>query len=122
MPSIITAEQLAQELQLDPETVRILTRSGVLPHLRLTARTIRYNLDDVINACRVNVASEDQAVDQLAKAMHERLAEKRAEGKEGWEELDVELMWEKLVQAAAAGDPVDAANYAAMIYAQEKAR
>lgn len=122
MASIITAEQLAQELQLDPETVRVLTRSGVIPHLRLTARTIRYNLDDVINACRVNAASEDQAVDQLVKAMHERLAEKRAEGKEGWEEIDAELLWEKLVRAAAEGDAVDVANYAAMIYAQEKAR
>ncbi len=122
MGSILTAEQLAQELQLEPATIRELTRSGVLPHLRLTARTIRYNLEDVLSACRVNGHSEDHAVDQLAKAMHERLAEKRAEGKEGWEDLDAELLWDKLVASAAQGDAVDAANYAAMIYAQEKAR
>lgn len=121
MATVLTAEQLAEALQLNHQTVLRMTREGVLPHIKIRGAT-RYHLEDILASLRVSTHSEDHAVDQLAKAMHERLAEKRAEGKEGWEEIDAELLWEKLVRAAAEGDAVDVANYAAMIYAQEKAR
>lgn len=122
MVSILTAVQLAEALQIDEESVRRMTRAGTIPHHKISAKTIRYNLDDVLSACRVNGHSEDHAVDQLAKAMHERLAEKRAEGKEGWEELSKDDLITRMIDAAHLFQVVDVANYAAMIYAQEKAR
>lgn len=121
MATVLTAEQLAEALQLNHQTVLRMTREGVLPHIKIRGAT-RYHLEDILASLRVSTHSEDHAVDQLAKAMHERLAEKRAEGRQGWEDCDTDVLWDKLIASAAQGDAVDAANYAAMIYAQEKAR
>lgn len=42
----LTAEQLAEELNVNPETIRRKTREGKIPHIRLDA-SVRYDLAEV---------------------------------------------------------------------------
>lgn len=122
MSTILTPEQLAEALQISTETVRRMTRSGTIAHHRLTGGTIRYHLEEILADSKVRLSTEDQAVDDLAKAMHARLDDCRKKGKEGWEDAPTDHLWHRLEVAVERRSAVDVANYAAMIFAQEKAR
>lgn len=65
--------------------------------------------------------SDDIAVDQLASAMKAKLATSRALGRRGWDnplECSVERLALLMAHAICKGDPVDVANYAAMLHAR----
>ena len=60
----LTAIELAEQLQIAPETVRQWTRRGVIPSLRLSAKVIRYEPEEVLAALRSRSGasrSEDSA-------------------------------------------------------------
>lgn len=121
MNEILTAEQLAEKLSIHIDSVRKLTRDGTLPHHRIGAGAIRYNLADVLARTAVNQHPDDEAVDRFAAAMHAKMAQARAKGKEGWD--DPERCTDKklealFLQAYEHGEWVDVANYAMMLWAR----
>lgn len=120
MSQILTAEQLAEALSLNPETVRRLTRSGELPH-HLIGGSVRYTLADVLARTAVNQHPDDEAVDRFASAMHAKMAQARAKGKEGWddpERCSVDRLVELFDTSVLAEEWVDVANYAMMLWAR----
>ena len=121
MTCILSAEQLAETLGLDVETIRKMTRDGLLPFHRIGARTIRYNLPDVLARTAVNQHPDDEAVDKFAAAMHAKMAQARAKGKEGWDDPErcTAAQLEGLCNEAwATSEWVDVANYAMMLWAR----
>ena len=44
---LITATELAERLRLKPETIRLWAREGRIPALRPTAKTLRFDLNNV---------------------------------------------------------------------------
>lgn len=120
MSQILTAEQLAEALSLNAETIRRLTRSGELPH-HVIGGSIRYNLADVLARTAVNQHPDDEAVDRFASAMHAKMAQARAKGKEGWDDPErcSEAHLEDLLHVGrVTRDWVDVANYAMMLWAR----
>lgn len=115
MTEILTAEQLAERLGLNPESVRRLTRDGTLPHHRIGA-SVRYILADVMAHTAVNKHPDDEAVDTFAQAMHLRMAQARAQEKEGWERYPSEYLEALLASNVEAEEWVDVANYAMMLH------
>lgn len=61
---------------------------------------------------------DELAVDKLSIAMLEKLAAKAALGARGWETCSEERLRLLLQTAVNKGDPVDIANYCAMLYWQ----
>ena len=61
---------------------------------------------------------ENKAVDYLAKQMKERLAEKRLQGYGGWTNCDKAVMLDGLNKSVDKGNPVDVANYCALLLAR----
>ena len=59
---------------------------------------------------------DDIAVDGFAKAMKDKLAKKREEGRSGWEDADPQWLAALLVGHVQKGDPVDIANFCMMLY------
>jgi hypothetical protein len=62
---------------------------------------------------------DDLAVDRFAAAMKAKLAQKRAEGRGGWDRKDecsAEFLAELLRRHVEKGDPVDVANLAMMLH------
>lgn len=121
MSEILTAEQLAEKLSVHPDTVRKLTRDGTLPHHRIGAGAIRYNLVDVLAKTSVNKHPDDDAVDRFAAAMHSKMAAARLKGKEGWddpERCSLGHLQSLFENACADLEYVDAANYAMMLWAR----
>lgn len=118
MTEILTAEQLAERLGLNPESVRRLTRDGTLPYHRIGA-SVRYILADVMSHTAVNKHPDDEAVDSFAQAMHEKMAAARAKGKEGWDDPErctIDRLIQLCDQSLLAGEWVDVANYAMMLH------
>lgn len=118
MSQILTAEQLAEALSLNAETIRRLTRSGELPH-HVIGGSIRYNLADVLARTAVNQHPDDEAVDRFASAMHSKMAQARAKGKEGWDDPErcaVTTLVTLFVRSVLAGDLIDSANYSMMLF------
>jgi len=62
--------------------------------------------------------ADDLIVDQLAAAMKAKLKLKRSQGYGGWQTASTYRLWELLEDHILKGDPVDVANFAAMIYAK----
>lgn len=125
MTEILTAEQLAEKLSLHIETVRKMTREGLLPYHRIGAQNIRYSLADVLAHTAVNKHPDDEAVDRFAAAMHAKMASARAKGKEGWDDparCTVGRLEELLLEAYEHDEHVDVANYAMMLWAREQAK
>lgn len=125
MSQILSAEQLAEVLAINIKTIQKLTRDGLLPHHRIGAGTIRYTLADVLAHTAVNQHPDDEAVDRFAAAMHAKMAQARAKGKEGWD--DPERMKEcelenKAQHALLAAEWVDVANYAMMLWARGQSK
>lgn len=121
MSEILTAEQLAEKLSIHIDSVRKLTRDGTLPHHRIGAGAIRYTLADVLTRTAVSQHPDDEAVDRFASAMHAKMAQARAKGKEGWDDPerypDGRLI--SLLDEAMDGlEWVDVANYAMMLWAR----
>ena len=52
MDHLLTAEKLAQHLSIRPDTIRVWTRDGIIPSIRITGKVIRYDLRDVERAIR----------------------------------------------------------------------
>lgn len=121
MTQILTNEQLAEALSLSSETIRRLTRAGELPH-HVIGGSIRYSLADVLAKTAVNKHPDDEAVDRFAAAMHAKMASARAKGKEGWEGCAPAYLASLLSHAFSAGEYVDVANYAMMLWAREQAK
>lgn len=126
MNQILSAEQLADVLALDVETIRKMTRDGLLPFHRVGKVTIRYNLPDVLARTAVNQHPDDEAVDKFAAAMHAKMAQARAKGKEGWDDPErcsegaLTLHLVNAVQFASMNRDrwIDVANYAMMLWAR----
>lgn len=117
MTEILDAEQLASRLQVDVRQIRKLTNDRTIPYIAISPRLTRYDLDAVLAALRVTEHPDDHAIDEFAKAMRARMAEKRALGRNGWEECDTDDLGLRLLRAIADGDPIDIANYAMMLHA-----
>jgi excisionase family DNA binding protein len=49
-PEYLTKAELAERLQLTPQTIENLVNQGRLPYLRLTRRIIRFSWPDVVAA------------------------------------------------------------------------
>lgn len=64
MSQILTAEQLAEALSLNAETIRRLTRSGELPHHRISPGVVRYSLDKVLAETQVAEGSGEAPKNQ----------------------------------------------------------
>lgn len=125
MIEILTAEQLAEKLSLHIETVRKMTREGLLPYHRIGAQNIRYSMADVLAHTAVNKHPDDEAVDRFAAAMQAKMASARAKGKEGWDDparcADERLR--SLAELAFHSNRyVDVANYAMMLWARGQAK
>ena len=50
MDHLLTAEKLAQHLSVRPDTIRVWTRGGIIPSIRITGKVIRYDLYEVEQA------------------------------------------------------------------------
>lgn len=59
---------------------------------------------------------DDAAVDALAVAMKAKLAKKRAQGFGGWQTANHFILSDFLVEHVEKGDPVDVANFCAMLH------
>ena len=124
MSEILTAEQLAEKLSIHIDSVRKLTREGTMPHHRIGG-AVRYNLADVLARTAVNQHPDDEAVDRFAAAMHAKMAQARAKGKEGWddpERCSIDRLIELLDLALLAAEWVDVANYAMMLWARGQSK
>ena len=125
MTQILSAEQLAEILALDVETIRKMTRDGLLPYHRVGKITIRYNLPDVLARTAVNQHPDDEAVDRFAAAMHAKMAQARAKGKEGWDDPErchtdhLEML---VADSVSVREWVDVANYAMMLWARGQSK
>lgn len=115
MPEILDRDQLAERLQIHPDQVTKMTREGRIPYLQIGPRLTRYSFDDVCAALRVAQHPDDDAVDTFAGRLRARMAEKRDQGREGWESVGVDELGLKLLRSIADGDPIDVGNYAMMI-------
>lgn len=65
--------------------------------------------------------ADDFAVDAIAAAMKAKLAECRTRGYSGWDnplECSIEKLAQMMAEAVCKGDPVDVANFAAMLFAR----
>lgn len=49
--TMLKAAQLAEQLNLNPETIRRLTRAGKIPHIQV-GKSKRYDLDAVLEAMK----------------------------------------------------------------------
>ena len=47
---IVTADELARRMQLRPQTIREWARSGKIPCMRPTGKTVRFDFDRVLKA------------------------------------------------------------------------
>lgn len=124
MSEILTAEQLAEKLSIHIDSVRKLTREGTMPHHRIGG-AVRYNLADVLARTAVNQHPDDEAVDRFAAAMHAKMAQARAKGKEGWDDPErcaVKYLDGLLRNATEQGRWVDVANYAMMLWARGQSK
>lgn len=50
MTKLLTPEELAEILSIRPLVVRRLANNGFIPAIRLTKRTLRFRIDDVLAA------------------------------------------------------------------------
>lgn len=49
---LLTADEVADRLQLRPSTIRRWARDGRIPAVRVTAKVVRYDLAEVLRAIR----------------------------------------------------------------------
>ncbi len=74
---LLTAEEIADALQVRPSTVRLWARRGWIPRIRLSPKVVRYDLDAVVDALK-----KRQEANPVAMVRHELNAiEARRHGK-----------------------------------------
>ena len=59
---LLTANQLANRLGVQPDTVKQWLRAGLIPAARLTPKVIRYNLSDVVESLKERQAKHGRAI------------------------------------------------------------
>lgn len=116
MTTILDTSQLAEALGLNAETIRRQVQAGTLPYHRI-GNSLRFILEDVLAATRITRHPDDEAVDAFAAAMRERMATKREEGVDGWQERNPLYLSEQLLGALGKGSAVDVADWAMMLHA-----
>lgn len=90
--------------------------------LQIAGRNAEQDLQEALHLAETHILSQhsdDVHVDAMADAMKARLAEKRAEGRGGWDDADhctVEYLAALLVGAVVKGKSVDVANFAMMLH------
>ena len=47
---LLTADELAERLQIRPRTIRLWARRGWIPAIRLSPKVVRFELDSVVHA------------------------------------------------------------------------
>ena len=72
---LLTAEEVASRLRMQPTTIRQWSRTGQIPRVRLSPKIIRYRLDAVVKALisncdKVNCASHDRCDYQPLHGAH----------------------------------------------------
>ena len=50
--NLLTAEEVADALQVRPSTIRLWARRGWIPTIRLTPKVVRYDLASVVRAMK----------------------------------------------------------------------
>lgn len=50
---MMTATELAKLLRLQPDTIRVWTREGIIPAIRVTGKVIRFDFAEVERALRM---------------------------------------------------------------------
>ena len=50
MANLFTAEEIAAQIRLSPDTIRSWTRDRIIPAVRINSKIIRYDSDAVIDA------------------------------------------------------------------------
>jgi len=63
-----------------------------------------------------SVHSDDDAIDNFANAMREKMALNREMGRSGSQTCPVDVLWQMLREHIDKGDPVDVANLAMVIH------
>ena len=61
---LITGVELAKQLDVTAETVRLWRRSGLIPAVTINATTIRYDLNEVIATLKAR--SQERALDAVS--------------------------------------------------------
>ena len=49
---LLTADEIAEALQVQPSTIRLWARRGWIPTIRLTPKVVRYELASVVDALK----------------------------------------------------------------------
>ena len=62
--TVMTAAELAERLQVKPETILGWHRTGRIPARRLTRKVLRFNLDDVMAALETPAMPGGRSVDR----------------------------------------------------------
>lgn len=73
----------------------------------------------------VGRAEDNAAVDRFATAMKTRMADKWQQGYKGWddsEQCSIDHLQQLLADRAVAGDPIDVANFAMMVWNRAEAK
>ncbi|RLK45973.1 hypothetical protein [Cupriavidus plantarum] len=97
-------------------------RGDLKGDLQIAERNAGQDLEEALHLAETYILSQhsdDVHVDAMADAMKARLAEKRAEGRGGWDDADhctVEYLAALLVGAVVKGKSVDVANFAMMLH------
>ena len=59
MPNVLlTCDQIAEEIGVQPSTIRTWVREGKIPALRITGKVVRFDRDDVIAALKKGAETE----------------------------------------------------------------
>lgn len=56
-PELLTADEVADRLRVQPSTIRRWTQEKKIPAVRLTPKVVRYEFDAVVDALRSQEAS-----------------------------------------------------------------
>ena len=58
---LITADELGKRLRVQPATIRLWTREGIVPAVRITGKVIRYDALEVVAALRQRASQANDA-------------------------------------------------------------
>lgn len=97
---------------------RILNKMTRLEFLEAISEAIEERLQDHAQEAPPR-HSDDIAVDKFAAAMKAKLAEKRSEGRSGWEDKNqcsIDYLLQLFYEQVDKGDPVDVANLSMMLW------
>lgn len=70
MEQLLTAEELGRRLRLGPDTVKLWARRGLIPSIRATSKTLRFDPSEVMRALRrrdEEVEEQDAASEEVPR-------------------------------------------------------